>query len=148
MAKEGQIRVGVGGWTFEPWRGVFYPKGLQHARELVYASQRLTSIEINGTFYRTQTPASFAKWRSETPEGFVFSVKGPRYAVNRSVLREAGDSIKRFLDSGVTELGTRLGPILWQFAGHEWCDAADFGGFLELLPPQVGDVMVRQVVRA
>ena len=113
MAKAGQIRVGVGGWTFEPWRGVFYPKGLPHARELQYASQRLTSIEINGTFYRTQTPASFAKWRSETPEGFVFSVKGPRYAVNRSVLREAGDSIKRFLvDQIVSPAGGWHNPVV------------------------------------
>jgi uncharacterized protein YecE (DUF72 family) len=146
MAKEGQIRVGVGGWTFEPWRGVFYPKGLAHARELQYASQRLTSIEINGTFYRTQVPSTFAKWRSETPDGFVFSVKGPRYAVNRSALREAGDSIKRFLDSGVTELGSRLGPILWQFAGTKKFDAADFGAFLELLPAKLGDVTLRHVV--
>lgn len=146
MAKAGQIRVGVGGWTFEPWRGVFYPKGLPHARELEYASQHLTSIEINGTFYRTQTPANFAKWRSETPDGFVFSVKGPRYAVNRRVLREAGDSIKRFLDSGVTELGSRLGPILWQFAATKKYDEADFGAFLELLPPRLGDVKLRHVV--
>jgi uncharacterized protein YecE (DUF72 family) len=146
MAKEGQIRVGVGGWTYEPWRGVFYPKGLAHARELEYASQHLTSIEINGTFYRTQVPSTFAKWRSETPEGFVFSVKGPRYAVNRSALREAGDSIKRFLDSGVTELGSRLGPILWQFAGTKKFDAADFGAFLGLLPAKLGNVTLRHVV--
>jgi uncharacterized protein YecE (DUF72 family) len=146
MAKAGQIRVGIGGWTFEPWRGVFYPKGLPHARELEYAGQRLTSIEINGTFYRTQTPASFAKWRSETPEGFVFSVKGPRYAVNRSALREAGDSIKRFLDSGVTELGSRLGPLLWQFAAHKKYDEADFGAFLELLPEKLDGVKLRHVV--
>src|SRR6476661_5218671 len=146
MAKAGQIRVGVGGWTFEPWRGVFYPKGLPHARELQYASQRLTSIEINGTFYRTQTPASFAKWRSETPEGFVFSVKGPRYAVNRSVLREAGDSIKRFLDSGITELGSRLGPLLWQFTPYKKFDEKDFGKFLELLPAKFDGCALRHVV--
>ncbi len=146
MAKQGQIRVGIGGWTFEPWRGVFYPKGLPHARELQYASQHLTSIEINGTFYRTQTPASFAKWRAETPDGFVFSVKGPRYAVNRSVLREAGDSIKRFLESGITKLGPKLGPILWQFAATKKYDEADFGGFLELLPPSLDGVRLRHVV--
>jgi uncharacterized protein YecE (DUF72 family) len=146
MAKGGQIRVGVGGWTFEPWRGVFYPKGLPQARELEYASQRLTSIEINGTYYGTQKPASFAKWRAETPEGFVFSVKGIRYATNRRVLAEAGDSIKRFLDSGVTELGSRLGPILWQFAATKKFDEADFGAFLELLPEKLGDVRLRHVV--
>ena len=146
MAKQGQIRVGVGGWTFEPWRGVFYPKGLPHARELEYASQHLTSIEINGTFYRTQTPATFAKWRAETPDGFVFAVKGVRYAVNRRVLAEAGDSIKRFLDSGVTELGSRLGPILWQFAPTKKFDEADFGKFLELLPRKLGSTKLRHAV--
>jgi uncharacterized protein YecE (DUF72 family) len=146
MAKQGQIRVGVGGWTFEPWRGSFYPKGLPHARELEYASQHLTSIEINGTFYRTQTPVTFAKWRSETPEGFVFSVKGPRYAVNRSQLAQSGDAIKRFLDSGVTELGSRLGPILWQFAATKKLDEADFGAFLELLPAKLNGVKLRHVV--
>jgi uncharacterized protein YecE (DUF72 family) len=146
MAKAGQIRVGVGGWTFEPWRGVFYPKGLTQARELEYASQRLTSIEINGTYYGTQKPASFAKWRDETPEGFVFSVKGIRYATNRRVLAEAGDSIKRFLESGLTELGSRLGPILWQFAGTKKFDEADFGAFLELLPPMLDGVKLRHVV--
>ncbi len=146
MAKQGQIRVGIGGWTFEPWRGVFYPKGLPHARELEYASQHLTTIEINGTFYRTQTPATFAKWESETPEGFVFSVKGPRYAVNRRVLAEAGDSIKRFIDSGVLELKDKLGPLLWQFAPTKKFDAADFGKFLELLPAKVDGRKLRHVV--
>jgi len=130
----GGIYVGVGGWTYEPWRGVFYPKGLPHARELSYAASRLTSIEVNGTFYSTQSPKTFRKWASEVPDGFVFALKGPRYAVNRRVLKEAGDSIKRFLDSGVTELGAHLGPLLWQFAPHKKFDAADFGGFLELLP--------------
>jgi uncharacterized protein YecE (DUF72 family) len=146
MAKQGQIRVGIGGWTFEPWRGVFYPKGLSHAKELGYASQHLTSIEINGTFYSTQKPATFAKWRNETPEGFVFSVKGVRYATNRRVLAEAGDSVKRFLESGVTELGSRLGPILWQFAATKKFDEADFGKFLELLPSKLGSTPLRHVV--
>ena len=109
-AKAGHIFIGIGGWTFEPWRGVFYPKGLPHAKELAYASERLTSIEVNGTFYRSQTPATFRKWASEVPDGFVFALKGPRFATNRRVLKEAGDSIKRFLDSGVTELGDASRP--------------------------------------
>jgi uncharacterized protein YecE (DUF72 family) len=141
-----KIGVGIGGWTFAPWRGVFYPKGLPHAQELTYAASHLTSIEINGTFYRTQSPATFRKWAAEVPDGFIFSVKGPRFAVNRRVLAEAGDSIKRFLDSGVLELGDRLGPLLWQFAPTKKFDAADFGGFLELLPQTIDGRRLRHVV--
>jgi uncharacterized protein YecE (DUF72 family) len=144
--KSGQIRIGIGGWTFEPWRGVFYPKGLAHAKELAYASERLTSIEVNGTFYRSQTPTTFRKWASEVPPGFVFSLKGPRFATNRRVLNEAGDTIKRFLDSGVTELGDHLGPLLWQFAPTKKFDEADFGGFLELLPDTFDGRKLRHVV--
>jgi uncharacterized protein YecE (DUF72 family) len=144
--RQGNIYVGIGGWTYEPWRGVFYPRGLPHARELGYAGERLTSIEVNGTFYRTQTPATFRKWASEVPDGFVFSLKGPRYAVNRRVLKEAGDSIKRFLDSGVTDLGPRLGPLLWQFAPTKKFDEADFGGFLKLLPKTFNGRALRHVV--
>ena len=142
----GNIYTGIGGWTFEPWRGVFYPDGLPHNKELEYAAARLTSIEINGTFYRTQTPATFHKWASEVPNGFVFSVKGVRYVTNRSVLAEAGNSIKRFIDSGVLELGDRLGPLLWQMNPYKKFDEADFGKFLELLPPKVGDQKLRHVV--
>jgi uncharacterized protein YecE (DUF72 family) len=145
-AKPGDIRVGVGGWTFAPWRGTFYPKGLPHAQELRYAAIHLTSIEINGTFYRTQSQASYRKWASEVPDGFIFSLKGPRFAVNRSVLAEAGDSIKRFLNSGVTELGDRLGPLLWQFAPTKKYDEADFGRFLELLPAELDGQKPRHVV--
>jgi uncharacterized protein YecE (DUF72 family) len=137
---------GIGGWTYEPWRGVFYPKGLPHARELEYAAQRLTSIEVNGTFYRTQTPATFRKWASEAPDGFVFALKGPRYAVNRRVLAEAGPSINRFLESGITELGGKLGPLLWQFAPTKKFDAADFGAFLGLLPAIFDGHRLRHVV--
>ncbi|HZT25296.1 MAG TPA: DUF72 domain-containing protein [Pseudolabrys sp.] len=142
----GNIYCGIGGWTYEPWRGVFYPKGLPHARELEYAAQQLTAIEINGTFYRTQTPATFRKWASEVPDGFMFSVKGPRYAVNRRVLAEAGNSIKRFLDSGVTELGVHLGPLLWQFTPWKKFDEVDFGKFLELLPQKFDGRALRHVV--
>jgi len=144
--KTGKIYVGIGGWTFAPWRGVFYPKGLPHAKELTYASERLTSIEVNGTFYRAQKPATFRKWASEVPPGFVFALKGPRFAVNRRVLKDAGDSIGRFLDSGITELGDHLGPLLWQFAPTKKFDAADFGGFLELLPDTFERRPLRHVI--
>jgi uncharacterized protein YecE (DUF72 family) len=144
--KTGRIYLGVGGWNFEPWRGVFYPKGLAHAKELEYASNHLTSIEINATFYRSQTPATFRKWAATVPDGFVFSVKGPRYTTNRSVLAEAGDSIKWFLNTGVLELRDRLGPMLWQFAPTKKFDAADFGKFLELLPRTADGRALRHVV--
>jgi uncharacterized protein YecE (DUF72 family) len=142
----GRIHVGIGGWNFEPWRNVFYPEGLPQAKELAFAASRLTSIEINSTFYGSQKPESFRKWAGAVPEGFVFSVKGPRFATNRRVLAEAGDSIKRFLDSGVTELGDRLGPLLWQFAPTKKFDAADFGKFLELLPAKSAGKSLRHVV--
>src|SRR5258707_11298282 len=107
---ESRIGVGIGGWVFEPWRGTFYPKGLSQKRELEYASQRLTSIEINGTYYGSQKPESFARWREETPENFVFSLKGTRFATNRKALAEAGSSIERFFGSGLVELKDKLGP--------------------------------------
>lgn len=142
----GRILIGIGGWTFEPWRGVFYPQGLPHAKELSHAASRLTSIEVNGTFYRSQTPATYRKWASEVPDGFVFSIKGPRYAVNRRVLAEAGESIERFFGSGVLELGDRLGPILWQFAPTKKFEEADFGAFLALLPKSADGRPLRHVV--
>jgi uncharacterized protein YecE (DUF72 family) len=145
-AKSSLIYIGIGGWTFEPWRGQFYPAGLPHAKELAYAAERLTSIEVNGTFYRTQTPATFRKWGSEVPDGFKFSLKGPRFATNRRVLKDAGDSIKRFLNSGVIELGDKLGPLLWQFAPTKKFDPADFGGFLELLPDRFDGHALRHVI--
>jgi uncharacterized protein YecE (DUF72 family) len=140
------IYIGVGGWTFAPWRGVFYPENLTQAKELEYAASKLTSIEINGTYYGSQKPESFRKWAREVPDGFVFSVKGPRFATNRRVLAEAGDSIKRFYDSGVLELGDRLGPVLWQFAPTKKFDEADFGKFLELLPRKLDGRAMRHVV--
>jgi uncharacterized protein YecE (DUF72 family) len=145
-AKTGNIYIGVGGWTFAPWRGVFYPEKLTQAKELEYAASKLTSIEINGTYYGSQKPESFRKWAREVPDGFVFSVKGPRFATNRRVLAEAGDSVKRFYDSGVLELGDRLGPVLWQFAPTKKFDAADFGGFLELLPDKFDGRALRHVI--
>jgi uncharacterized protein YecE (DUF72 family) len=144
--KTGKIYCGVGGWTFPPWRGVFYPKGLTHAKELSYAASRLTSIEVNGTFYGTQKPAVFRKWASEVPDGFIFSLKGVRYVTNRRVLAEAGDSIKRFLESGITELGPHLGPLLWQFQPTKQFDETDFEKFLELLPDKFDGKKLRHVV--
>jgi uncharacterized protein YecE (DUF72 family) len=115
LAKTSHIHIGIGGWTFAPWRGVFYPKGLPQARELEYAASHLTSIEINGTFYGTQKPETFRKWAQSVPDGFIFSVKGSRFATHRRVLAEAEESVTRFVSSGMTELGDRLGPLLWQF---------------------------------
>lgn len=143
---ESRIHIGIGGWTFEPWRGVFYPQGLPQSKELSYAAQRLTSIEINGTYYGSQKPETFRKWASEVPDGFIFSVKGPRFATNRRVLAEAGDSIKHFFNTGVTEMGDRLGPLLWQFAPGKKFDAVDFGKFLELLPTEFDGVKLRHTV--
>src|ERR1700726_504410 len=145
-AKSGRIFIGIGGWTFEPWRGVFYPEKLTQAKELQYAASKLTSIEINGTYYGSQKPESFRKWAREVPDGFVFSLKGPRFATNRRVLAEAGDSVKRFYDTGVLELGDRLGPVLWQFAPTKKFDEADFGKFLELLPRKLEGRALRHVV--
>jgi uncharacterized protein YecE (DUF72 family) len=142
----GTIHIGIGGWNFPPWRGVFYPERLAHAKELAYAASQLTSIEINSTFYGSQKPETFRKWAAETPDGFVFSVKGPRFATNRRVLAEAGDSIQRFLGSGVTELGDRLGPLLWQFAPAKKFDEADFGAFLEQLPGEAEGRRLRHVI--
>src|SRR4051812_21220321 len=144
--KNGRAYVGIGGWTFEPWRGVFYPKGPPHAKELGYAATHLTSIEINGTFYRTQSPATFRKWAADVPDGFVFSVKGPRFVVQRRELAAAAESIERFFASGVLELGARLGPILWQFAPTKKFDEADFGAFLALLPQAHDGRRIRHVV--
>lgn len=130
------IRIGVGGWTYEPWRGVFYPAGLAHSSELEYASAHLTSIEINGTYYGLQKPATFRKWHEETPNDFVFSLKAPRFIMNRKVLASAGVAIGRFLDSGLLELGDKLGPINWQLLPTKSFDAGDVEAFLRLLPPE------------
>ncbi len=142
----GKIHVGIGGWTFAPWRGVFYPDGLTQKRELEFASRALTSIEINGTYYSTFKPASWIKWREETPDGFVFSVKASRYCTNRKELSAAGESITRFIEQGLIELGPRLGPINWQFMGTKKFDAEDFEGFLKLLPRKAGKLTLRHAL--
>ncbi|HSI40664.1 MAG TPA: DUF72 domain-containing protein [Xanthobacteraceae bacterium] len=146
MSAPAPIRIGVGGWTFEPWRGSFYPEGLAQKRELEYAASKLTTIEVNGTYYGSQKPESFAKWHAETPDDFVFALKGPRFATNRRVLAEAGSSIERFLGSGVAELKAKLGPINWQFMATKKFDPVDFEGFLKLLPASVDGLALRHVV--
>ena len=142
----GTIRVGIGGWTFEPWRGVFYPEGLAQKRELEFASRHVTAIEINATYYSSQKPESFAKWAAQAPEGFVFSLKASRFCTNRRVLAESAESIGRFLGQGLVQLGDKLGPILWQFMATKRFDADDFAAFLELLPATVGGLPLRHCV--
>lgn len=146
MTHPAPIRVGIGGWTFEPWRGVFYPEGLAQKRELEHAASKLTAIEVNGTYYGSQKPESFAKWHAETPDDFVFTLKGPRFATNRRVLAEAGPSIEKFLSSGITELKDKLGPINWQFMATKKFDPADFEAFLKLLPASHDGRALRHVV--
>ena len=141
-----RIRIGVGGWTYEPWRNNFFPQGLPHSRELAYASRQLTAIEVNGTYYGTLKPASFKKWHDETPEDFVFSLKASRYATNRRVLAEAGESITRFVESGISELGHKLGPIVWQFMPGKTFEPEDFEAFLALLPASIDGQTLRHVV--
>ena len=145
-AAAGKIHIGIGGWVFEPWRGVFYPDGLPQKRELEYAASKLTSIEINGTYYGSQKPESFAKWREETPDDFVFALKGSRFCTNRRVLAEAGPSVEKFLTSGLTELRHKLGPINWQFMPTKQFDPVDFEAFLKLLPKELDGVALRHAV--
>ncbi len=140
------IRVGIGGWTFEPWRDNFFPKGLPQKRELEYASRQLTAIEVNGTYYGTLKPASFRKWHEETPDDFVFSLKASRYATNRRVLTEAGDAVTKFIESGISELGNKLGPIVWQFMPSKIFEPDDFEAFLNLLPATIDGLSLRHVM--
>ena len=141
------IRIGIGGWTYEPWRETFYPAKWPHKRELEYASRHVTAIEVNGTYYSSFKPASFATWRDTAPEGFVFTVKASRYCTNRKVLAEAGESIERFVSQGIVELGDKLGPVLWQFMATKKFDADDMGAFLRLLPRSHAGVPLRHAIQ-
>jgi uncharacterized protein YecE (DUF72 family) len=141
-----RIRVGVGGWTYEPWRNNFYPQGLAQSKELEYASRKLTAIEVNGTYYSTFKPPTFAKWRDETPDGFMFSLKANRFATNRKLLATAGESIDRFVGSGIGELGDKLGPIVWQFMPTKQFVPEDFEAFLALLPRTVDGRALRHAL--
>ena len=140
------IRVGIGGWTYEPWRGVFYPEGLPQKHELEFAAQHLTTIEINSTFYGRQTRESFAAWAKAAPDGFKFSVKASQYATARKVLVDGGDSITKFLEQGFTELGDKLGPINWQFRATKQFDHDDFARFLDLIPDAQDGMPLRHVL--
>ncbi|ASY63018.1 hypothetical protein SJ05684_c15760 [Sinorhizobium sojae CCBAU 05684] len=146
MAETGTIRVGIGGWTFEPWEASFYPADLPKKRQLEFAGKELRTIEVNGTYYSSQKPATFAKWAADVPDGFIFSLKASRFVTNRRVLSEAGESMERFLTQGLTELGDRLGPILWQFAATKKFEPDDFEGFLKLLPEKQDGLTLRHVV--
>lgn len=145
-AGAGRIRVGIGGWTYEPWRETFYPAELPARQALAYASRRLSAIEVNGTFYRLQTPKTFAQWREETPDDFVFALKAPRFVTHRKRLADAGEGLRRFVDSGIAELGAKLGPLLWQLPPTHAFDAADCRAFLRLLPTRLGGRALRHVL--
>ena len=143
----GSIRVGVGGWTYEPWRGgAFYPEGLPQKRELEYAGQHLTAIEINATYYGRQKAESFANWAAAVPDGFRFSLKASRFCTNRKVLADGAESIEKFLTQGFTRLGDRLGPILWQFMATKHFEREDFARFLDLLPDAQDGMALRHAL--
>ncbi len=142
----GAIRVGVGGWTYEPWRGMFYPEGLPHKRELEYAAQHVGTIEINSTFYGRQKRESFAAWSNAAPDGFKFSVKALQYATARKVLADSKRSVDMFMEQGFTELGDKLGPINWQFRNTKQFEPDDFARFLDLIPDQQDGVPLRHVL--
>lgn len=143
---EGKIRVGIGGWTFPPWRGVFYPQGLAQSKELEFASRALTAIEINATFYGRQKPASWANWERVVPDGFQFAVKGSRYCVMKSKLAETREGLAGFFDQGFAALGPKLGPILWQFTHYRKFDRDDIAGFLDLLPTELDGMKLRHAL--
>jgi uncharacterized protein YecE (DUF72 family) len=146
MTNAGRIRCGIGGWTFEPWRGVFYPEKLSQKRELEYASRQLTAIEINGTYYSSFKPDSWAKWRESTPSGFKFAVKASRFCVNRKKLVDAKPSMDIFFAQGIEELQDRLGPILWQYMATKKFDYDDFASFFDILPRTLNGLPLKHVI--
>jgi uncharacterized protein YecE (DUF72 family) len=144
----GTIRVGIGGWNYEPWRETFYPQDVAKSAELEYASRQVTAIEINSTFYRLQSPDVYAKWRDDTPEHFMFTVKAPRFVTQRRVLSEGAEGVKRFIKSGVGELGDKLGAVMWQLDPRYPFDANNVAAFLEGLPRKSGSTALRHALNA
>jgi uncharacterized protein YecE (DUF72 family) len=142
----GLIRIGIGGWTFPPWRATFYPPGLPQKRELEYASRQLGTIEINSTFYGRQSPKSWNAWAETVPDEFQFAVKGSRFCVTRSRLGDGAEGIGKFLAQGFTALGPKLGPIMWQFAARRQFDADDIAAFIHLLPDELDGVRLRHAI--
>ena len=141
-----QIRVGIGGWTYPPWRGNFYPDKLPHARELEYASRQFGAIEINATFYGRQSPKSWQKWAEATPDGFQFAIKGSRFCVTRPKLADAAEGVGNFLAQGLSALGDKLGPILWMLAARRDFDREDIARFIALLPPRIDGLSLRHAI--
>lgn len=141
-----QIRVGIGGWTYPPWRGTFYPPDVSQARELQYAASRLGAIEINSTFYRRQSPASWQKWADAVPDDFVFSLRASRYCVTRPRLADAAEGIGNFYTQGIELLGDKLGPTLWMLSARRAFDREDIASFLKLLPPKLGSIPLRHAI--
>lgn len=143
---EGEIRIGIGGWTYPPWRGTFYPEGLQQKRELEYASRKFGAIEINATFYGRQSPASWAAWEKVVPEGFQFAIKGSRYCVTRPKLADAQEGVSTYLAQGMAALGSKLGPILWMLAARRQFDREDIAAFFRLLPRELAGIRLRHAI--
>jgi uncharacterized protein YecE (DUF72 family) len=143
---EGQIRIGIGGWNYAPWRGVFYPDKHPQAKELEYASSKLGAIEINATFYGRQKPKSWDNWAKMVPLGFQFAIKGSRYCVSRSKLAESAESVGNFFGQGFQALGPKLGPILWQFAPFRRFGRDDLAAFIDLLPETLDGITLRHAI--
>ena len=146
MTTPGLIRVGIGGWTYAPWRGLFYPDGLAHRRELEFAANAVGAIEINATFYGRQSPTSWQAWGEAVPDGFQFAVKASRYCVTRPKLADAGEGIAQFLAQGMRALGEKLGPILWMLAARRKYDREDIAAFLALLPTRLDGLPLRHAI--
>jgi len=143
---EAQIRVGIGGWTYPPWRGTFYPDKLPHSKELEYASRQFGAIEINATFYGRQSPKSWAAWAKVVPDGFQFAIKGSRYIVTRPKLADAGEGLGVYFAQGMSALGQKLGPVLWMLAARRKFDREDIAAFFELLPAKLDGIPLRHVI--